>query len=137
MANIAFCQSYDIRFDVIEEARLSLGSAWDYNFTPRKAMTVNFDGKKLTVNYKESGKNFLACNIDEIKCVEEFDKYDKTKLKSKLFILRTNEGGYYLYYIIKYEYLFSSLVKSIHIPYMVNDGKIFSYEIMQSNLISL
>lgn len=135
-SHIVFGQSYDINFEVIEKAGPFLGKEWDFSYSPWKPMIVSFDGKWLQVNYKESGKTFLLSQIDDVKYVEEYDRYDKSKLKSKSYILRTNEEGYYLYFVIKYEYTLWSIVKSLHIPYKGKDGIIYSYNIFQSDFIA-
>lgn len=135
LSNIAFCQAYNIKFEVIEKASVLFGQEWDFSYKPHKNMIVDFDGQWLKVNYKESGKTFLFEQIDDVKVVEIYDEYVPSKLKSKNYILRVNKKGYYEYYVIKHEYLTWSHLKSLHIPAKGEDGIIFSYLILQSDFI--
>lgn len=138
VCNISFGQSYDIIFDVIEKASPFLGKDWDFSFIPHTTMTVKFDGAWLKIDYKESGKNFLLSKVNSVKIADIYDRYDKSKLQEKNYILEVIEEGTHYYYIIKFEYVSKySMLKSCHIPYMYKDGKIMSYTILQSNFISL
>lgn len=138
ISNLAFTQTYNIEFDIIEKASPFLGKNWDFNYTPHKMMSLKFDGNYLKINYKESGKNFLLAKVNSTKIVDIYDKYDKSKLIEKNYILEVIEEGTHFYYIIKFEYVSKySMLKSCHIPYMYKDGRIMSYTILQSNFISL
>ena len=138
ICNISFGQSYNIEFDVIEKASPFLGKDWDFNYTPHKTMTVKFDGTWLKIDYKESGRNYLFSKVNSVKITDIYDRYDKSKLKEKNYILDIYEEGMHQYYIIKFIYVSSlSMVKCCYIPYMHEDGVIMSYTILQSDFIRL
>lgn len=138
ICNISFGQSYNIEFDVIEKASPFLGKNWDFSFNPHTTMTVKFDGAWLRIDYKESGKNFLLSKVNTVKIADIYDRYDKSKLVEKNYILEVIKEGTHYYYIIKFEYVSKySMLKSCYIPYMYKDGRIMSYTILQSNFISL
>lgn len=135
---VAFGQSYDINFDVIEEAGPFLGKEWDFNYKPKKTMTVKFDGQWLDIKYKESGNPYYFTKVNSVKVVDVYDEYDGTKLKEKNYILETAENGMRLYCVIKYSYISKySMLKTCHIPFVYKDGIIMSYTILQSDFIPL
>lgn len=135
LSNIAFCQSYNIKFKIEREATEKMGTEWNYTFKPTSynpPYYVEFNGSILKIS--NGSKDFLN---KKVITVTEKDKkknaYGKEVTTGKDITIGVEEKGYIAYYILKYSYFESGgYIMSLYCPYILEDGMIYAYNIYQS-----
>ena len=137
IGNIAFCQEYDIKFKIEQEATEKMGTAWDLSFkdaTYNPAYYVEFNGTTLKIS--NGTKDFLNKKVNSVKSKDKKKNvYGKEVTTGKNITIGIEDNGFMSYYILKYYYLESGgYFILLYCPTVLDDGTVYAYNIYQSEL---
>lgn len=140
LSNMAYSQSYDIKFKIVKESTEKMGYEWDYEFKDAKhnpPYYVEFNGETLKIS--SSSTVYINKKVSTIKVNERTKTvYGKEVITGKDLILGIEEKDEKMwhYYTLRYIYLESGgYAIFLYCPYITDDGMVYSYDIYRSEII--
>ena len=137
ISSAGYCQNYNLKFQVKQEADNLINKDWDYqfsNFFSSSPCYISFDGKILKMG-NSSVKHFEV-NVISIKKVEKTETiYGNKVVIGEYFILGTNGEHCIEYYILHKDNLQQGgHIYTLYRPFIF-DGKLLKYHLYKSGKI--
>lgn len=138
ISNIALCQTYNIKFEVIKHSTETMGKHWnmefeDFKFNP--PLMATFDGKVLKLGTTtETVFNVKAISVKKVDLTKE--SYGNTVKTGEEYIIGVQGKTNIEYYIIRKSFFEDGgHVFFLYQPLGLN-GFVYSYDIYRSSFIN-